>query len=261
VDNLRFLSLASGSSGNCYFIGNMTCGILIDSGIAVRTIKKRLKDMGIGLDQIYAVLITHDHADHIKSVGVLGEKYHIPVYTTRKVHEGIDSCYVVTEKLTSRCRRFIENGETILIGEFQITSFPLPHDASDNTGYVVKYQDKTFTVATDLGHPTDLLCEYINKSDYVLLEANYDEEMLNKGSYPYMLKKRVGGTHGHLSNRAAAELLANNASERLSKIFLCHLSKENNTPECAFETISKVIGKNTEVIVLPRTISTELFRL
>jgi phosphoribosyl 1,2-cyclic phosphodiesterase len=261
MDKFRFLSLASGSSGNCYYVGNGMYGLLIDAGIPVRTIKKRLKEAGIGLEQIYAVLITHDHSDHIKSVGTLAEVYHIPVYTTRKVHIGINANYLVTEKLTPRSQQFIENGETIMIGEFQITSFPLPHDASDNTGYVIQYGDKIFTFATDLGHPTDLLCEYVSKSDYVLLEANYDEEMLDTGRYPYMLKKRVSGKYGHLSNRAAAELLANHATKRLSRIFLCHLSKENNTPECALQTVSEVIGNKTEIIVLPRTVPTELFGL
>ncbi len=261
MDKLRFLSLASGSSGNCYYLGNSMYGILIDAGIAVRTIKKRLKDVGVGLEQIHAVFVTHDHFDHIKSIGVLGEKYHLKVYTTSKVHEGINACYGVTEKLTPHCQCIIENGETVNIGEFQITSFPLPHDSKDNTGYIVNYRNKSFTFATDLGCSTDALCHYITQSDYLLLEANYDEEMLRTGRYPYLLKKRVAGNNGHLSNRAAAEILGAYATERLSRVFLCHLSNENNTPELALNTISQAINPDIKITVLPRTSPTCLFEL
>lgn len=260
MDKLRFLSLASGSSGNCYYLGNSMYGILIDAGIGARTIKKRLKDAGIGLEQIYAVFITHDHFDHIKSVGTLGMKYHIPIYSTPKVHGGINSCYGMTEKLTAGCQHFIENDETVEIGEFRITSFPLPHDSSDNSGYIVNYRNKTFTFATDLGCPTESLCRCINQSDYLLLEANYDEDMLHNGKYPYLLKRRVSGDFGHLSNRVAAEIVAAHATERLTHVFLCHLSKENNTPELAFQTVSEITNRNIEIVVLPRTAPT-LFEL
>ncbi len=167
----------------------------------------------------------------------------------------------MTEKLTPQSQRIIENGQTVEIGEFRITSFQLPHDSKDNTGYMVNYRNKTFTFATDLGCSTDMLCQCVTQSDYLLLEANYDEEMLETGRYPYLLKKRVGGDYGHLSNRAAAEILTNHATERLSRVFLCHLSKENNTPELAFETVAQAIRPDVELIVLPRTSPTCLFEL
>jgi len=261
MDKLRFLSLSSSSSGNCYYLGNSMYGILIDAGIAVRTIRKRLKDIGVGFEQIYAIFVTHDHFDHIKAIGTLGEKYHLPVYTTSKVHEGINTCYGMTQKLTSHCQRIIENGQTVEIGEFRVTSFPLPHDSKDNSGYMVNYRDKTFTFATDLGCLTDTLCRYVAQSDYLLLEANYDEEMLQSGSYPYLLKRRVGGDNGHLSNRAAAEILATHATKRLSRVFLGHLSKENNKPELALETVSQAIKSDVEITVLPRTLPSCLFEL
>ena len=261
MDKLRFLSLASSSSGNCYYLGNSMYGILIDAGLAVRTIRRRLKNIGVELEQIYAVFVTHDHFDHIKAIAKLSEKYHLPVYTTSKVHEGINSCYGMTQKLSPHYQHVIENGETVEIGEFRITSFPLPHDSKDNSGYIVNYRDKTFTFATDLGCSTDALCHYVAQSDYLLLEANYDEEMLQTGNYPYLLKQRVGSNSGHLSNRAAAEILATHATERLSRVFLCHLSKENNTPELAFETVSRAIQSNIEVTVLPRTLPSCLFEL
>ena len=262
MDKLRFFSLASSSSGNCYYLGNSTHGILIDAGVAIRTLKKRLRDAGIAIEQIHAVFITHEHFDHTKSVGSLTGKHQMPVYATAKVHEGINGYEVIMKKHVLSNRRFIENGETVNIGEFQITSFPLPHDSVDNSGYTVTYQGKTFTFATDLGCATDTLCRYIAQSDYILLETNYDEEMLKAGNYPEQLKERIAGDNGHLSNRTAAEILSKHITDRLSHIFLCHLSRENNMHDLAFKTVAEAINnENIEINVLPRFKPTKLFEL
>jgi len=262
MDKLRFFSLASSSNGNCYYLGNSMYGILIDAGVAMRTIKKRLKDVGIAIEQIHAVFITHEHFDHTKSVGSLTGKHHLPVYATAKVHEGIIGYDVIMKKHVLSNRRFIENGETVHIGEFQVTAFSLPHDSVDNSGYAVTYRDKTFTFATDLGYATDTLCRYIAQSDYILLEANYDDEMLKAGNYTAQLKERIAGNNGHLSNRAAAEVLSKHATDRLSHVFLCHLSQENNTHDLAFKTVSEAINNPTiEIDVLPRFKPTKLFEL
>ena len=259
MDKLRFISLSSSSNGNCYYLGNSMCGILIDAGIHLRTVRKRLRDVGVELEQIYAVFVTHDHYDHIKAISALGEKHNVPIYTTAKIHEGINNCPGMKKKLSVQYQRIIENGETIETGEFRVTSFPLPHDSAGNSGYVVNYRDKTFTFATDLGCPTDTLRGYIAQSDYLMLEANYDEDMLEKGAYPVFLKRRVASDTGHLSNRAASELLADCATDRLSHLFLGHLSKENNTPNLVLETLSQAVRSNTEIVVLPRTMPTQLF--
>ena len=262
MDKLRFFSLASSSNGNCYYLGNSVYGILIDAGVAMRTLKKRLKEAGIEIEHIHAVFITHEHFDHTKSVGALTGKHQMPVYATAKVHEGISGYQMIMKKHVLSNRRFIENGETVNIGEFQVTSFSLPHDSIDNSGYAVTWRDKTFTFATDLGSPTDTLCRYIAQSNYILLEANYDEEMLKAGNYTELLKERIAGNNGHLSNRAAAEVLSTYASDRLSHIFLCHLSRENNRPNLAFDTVSEAVGKpNIEINVLPRFKPTKLFEL
>jgi len=253
MNKLRFLSIASGSSGNSYYLGNSEYGILIDAGVGPRVIKKRLKEIGVEMDRLFAVFVTHDHYDHIKSVATLGEVYHLPVYSTAKVHRGIAFNCKVTEKLSPANKRLIENGATVEVKGFKVSSFSLPHDASDNTGYVVEYEGLTFTFATDLGEVTDQLCNYIGKSDYLLLESNYDETMLKNGSYPYVLKQRVASNHGHLSNAEASKALATFASNRLKQVFLCHLSKENNTPDLAFQEISNALKTTTEVTVLPRT--------
>ena len=151
---IKFLSLASGSSGNCYYLGTDTYGILIDAGIGVRTIKKHLKDYGLALERVRAIFVTHDHADHIKSVGTLGEKYGIPVYSTPEIHAGINKNYCMTQKLVS-CMRYVEKDVTLNFRDFQITPFEVPHDGNDNVGYFIQAEDKHFCFITDIGHITN----------------------------------------------------------------------------------------------------------
>ena len=214
---IKFISLASGSSGNCYFLGTDRYGILVDAGIGIRTIKKTLKELGIGLDIIRAVFITHDHADHIKAVGHLGEKFGIPVYSTPEVHAGINKSYCMTEKL-STCVHYLHKGETMELEDFAITAFEVPHDGTDNVGYCMNIDGKIFSFLTDLGHITPTAAEYICKANYLVLEANYDEEMLKMGPYPQYLKERIAGPNGHMSNRETADFLAENINESLKYI-------------------------------------------
>jgi phosphoribosyl 1,2-cyclic phosphodiesterase len=265
MDKLRFQSFGSGSSGNCYFIGNASSGLLIDAGLGVRTIRRFLRDIGLDFENIWGVFVTHDHADHIKSVGVLGEKHRIPIYSTRKVHEGIQQSYCVTEKLYSS-RKYIEKGETLEIGDFRITAFPISHDATDNVGYTVEYKEKRFTFATDLGVVGVEASEHIVQADYLVLEANYDEQMLHQGSYPLHLKMRVASETGHLSNDQVGRFLAENYRETMQHIFLCHLSRENNRPELAYTTVQNyleekqiIVGKHVQLITLERLSPSELY--
>ena len=177
---VKFISLASGSSGNCYYIGTEKYGILIDAGIAVRTIKKGLKEAGISMEMIRAVFVTHDHADHIKAVGGLGEKLNIPIYTTARIHEGINRSYCMTEKLYSSVR-YLEKQQPMQLEDFHIESFEVPHDGTDNVGYCIEIGGKVFAFLTDLGEITPTAAEYIRKANYLILEANYDDEMLRMG--------------------------------------------------------------------------------
>ncbi len=264
---IRFISLASGSSGNCYYLGTGNYGILIDAGIGVRNIKKHLSSISVTFDTIRAVFVTHDHADHIKAIGYLGEKLNIPIYSTQKVHVGINRSYCVTRKLT-QCVRYIEKGDTVQIEDFAISAFEVPHDGIDNIGYCIQINGKTFCFLTDLGHITPVAAEYICKANYLILEANYDEEMLKMGSYPYHLKQRISGPNGHLSNSAAAEFLAENYTEHLKYIWLCHLSKDNNHPELAYKTVELklrnkgvIIGKDVNLVALKRSVPSELYIL
>jgi phosphoribosyl 1,2-cyclic phosphodiesterase len=262
---LSFLSLASGSSGNCYYLGTPEYGILIDAGIGIRTIKKVLKDNQIDFERIIGVLITHDHADHIKTVGCLGEKYNIPVYATEMVHKGIEKSRYVVETLY-QSRRIIEKEVAFQIKDFKITAFEVPHDSTDNVGYHIEFEEQRFTIATDVGHITDTITEYLCRANRLILEANYDEEMLKFGSYPEFLKQRVASPTGHLSNREAAEFLATHYDPQLKDIWLCHLSRDNNHPELAYKTIDirlfqegVRVGKDVSLHVLKRTTPSELF--
>lgn len=265
---INFLSLASGSSGNCYYLGTSSYGILIDAGIGIRTIKKTLKNISVPLETIRAVFVTHDHADHIKAIGHLGEKCNIPIYATQQTHEGIRRSYCVTEKLTPGNIRYIEKGNTVEIENFRISAFEVPHDGTDNVGYCIQIEEKVFSFLTDIGHITPIAAEYICKANYLVLEANYDEEMLKMGNYPFHLKKRISGPNGHLSNSIAAEFLADNFSEKLKYIWLCHLSKDNNHPELAYKTVELklrdkgiITGKDVEVIALKRSTPSDLYEL
>ncbi|SEF45458.1 MULTISPECIES: MBL fold metallo-hydrolase [Parabacteroides] len=262
---LSFLSLASGSSGNCYYLGTPEFGVLIDAGIGIRTIKKVLKDKAINFSKIVAVLITHDHADHIKTVGYLGEKLCIPVYSTEGVHEGIEKSRYVEETLIGS-RKIIEKEVPFMIRDFKITAFEVPHDSTDNVGYHIEYENHKFTFATDVGHITDTVSKYMCLATDLIIEANYDEEMLKFGTYPAFLKERVASPTGHLSNREAAEFIATHYDPKLKNIWLCHLSRDNNHPELAYKTIDIRlfeegirVGKDVALVALKRTTPSDIF--
>lgn len=265
MEKLCFFSLASGSSGNCYYLGTSSFGILIDAGISVRQIKKMLKERGVGFEKIQAILVTHDHADHIKSVGCLGETLHIPVYTTDLVHAGIRRSRYVEEVLI-QSRHVIEKEAAFMIRDFKITAFEVPHDSSDNVGYSIEYGGQTFVVVTDVGYMTDMVTKYACKANHLVLEANYDEEMLKSGSYPEFLKERVSSRSGHLSNRDAAEFLATHYSSKLKNVWLCHLSRDNNHPELAYKTVDLRlfqegirVGRDLSLTTLKRMSPSDIF--
>jgi phosphoribosyl 1,2-cyclic phosphodiesterase len=264
---LKFLSLASGSSGNCYYLGTDDYGILFDAGISIRVIRKVLKENGIGLEQIMAIFITHEHNDHIRSVGGLGEKYGIPVYATQKVHAGIDSVMDAEERLYTS-RRIIEKEIAVPVRDFKITAFEVPHDASECVGYMVTYKQHKFVLVTDVGHINEKVAEYIRIANHLIVEANYDREMLLTGKYPPFLKERISNGNGHLCNSEIAEFIAANFDLHLKNIWLCHLSKDNNHPELAYKTVEMAmqqygirIGKDVNLTALKRTLPSEMFIL
>lgn len=262
---LMFFSLASGSSGNCYYLGTTEYGLLIDAGIGLRTIKKALKDKSIEMEKIIAVLVTHDHADHIKTVGILGERMNIPVYATEGVHAGINKSRYVEDKLYAS-KRIIEKEVPFEIRDFRITAFQVPHDSTDSVGYFIELGQHKFTIATDVGHITETVGHYICQANHLVIETNYDEEMLQFGTYPAFLKERVASPTGHLSNREAAEFLATHYRPELKDIWLCHLSRDNNHPELAYKTVDIRlfqegirVGKDVSLVALKRTTPSDLY--
>ena len=214
------------------------------------------------------VLVTHDHADHIKALGHLSNDYHIPVYTTAAVHEGINRNYCMTTKISSDYVRVVEKDKSFCLDEFCITPFEVPHDSTDNVGYFISYDMVRFCLITDAGHATDKMAEYIRQSNYLVLEANHDLNMLMMGPYPAYLKGRVSGPKGHMNNLEAAELLAQNVTEQMRHVWLCHISEENNHPELVKKTMDSVLrsygiimGKDFELDVLRRIVPSDLFLL
>ena len=259
-ERFSFFSLSSGSCGNCYYLGNSYYGILIDAGIGPRVIKKRLAEHGVDLTSIMAVLITHDHFDHIKSVGHLGEKLHIPIYATRDVHKGIKKNPLIHNSLNGSAK-YIEKGKAFQIEDFRITPFDVPHDSNDNVGYYLEFGGQKMTLVTDAGAITDEVANYICKANQLVIESNYDEEMLQNGHYPKHLKQRITSGTGHLSNRQTAEFIANNFSSELRNIWLCHLSGDNNNPQLAFNTTRDQlslkgieVGQHVNLHVLERNV-------
>jgi phosphoribosyl 1,2-cyclic phosphodiesterase len=265
---LKFVSFGSGSSGNCYYLGTATDGLLVDIGVGIRGLRKNSRDYGIHLNTVKHILITHDHADHIKSVGAFSHDYHVPVYATEKVHKGIDHNYCVQRKLTPEQRRLVEVGTPLQIGDFLVTPFFVPHDASENVGYQIEADGITFVIITDAGSFTEDMKERIGQANYLVIEANHDVEMLQGGPYPQYLKDRIISPSGHLSNRECGQMLAENMTERLKHVWLCHLSEENNHPELARKTVDATLrsygiipGKDILLEVLKRKVPSEVYEL
>jgi phosphoribosyl 1,2-cyclic phosphodiesterase len=265
---LNFISFGSGSSGNCYYLYTEKDGLLIDTGVGLRILKKHFHDFGLKPAQVNYVLVTHDHADHVKSVGSFSCDFNVPVYASRKVHNGIASNYCVRRKIDNENIRVIQEGDTFQLGDFTITSFPVPHDSSDNLGFKIVCEGISFCLMTDAGHVSDEMKTFIGEADYLVIEANHDEEMLRVGPYPQYLKDRILGPIGHLSNKDCAAAIAENATPKLKHVWLCHLSEENNHPELARKTVEMVLqsygllpGKDFLLDVLKRKMPSGVFEL
>lgn len=262
------MCLGSGSSGNCYFFSSDEATILIDAGIGPRSLKKALKDHHIDLQSIQAIFITHDHADHIKAVGNLAHHQQLPVYATPQVHEGMQRSYCMTQKLEPQLVKHLYKETPIQFHDLKITCFEVPHDSTDNVGYFIEWENTALLLLTDMGHFTPTIASYVEKTDYLIIEANYDDTMLANGPYPKHLKERIASDYGHMCNREAAAFLANHIHDRLKRIWLCHLSKDNNHPDLAFKTVELalrekgiVVGKDVVLETLRRTVPSPLYGL
>jgi len=265
---LRFISFGSGSCGNCYYLCTDKYGLLIDLGISIRKLKKYFLYYGLKLAEVKSVLVTHDHADHVKAVGMFCNTLNIPAYTTAIVHEGISRNYVVRKKIDTANIRAIAKNKPFTLGDMTITAFTVPHDSMDNVGYQIEACGTIFCLMTDAGHITEEMAELISKANYLVIEANHDEEMLRNGTYSDFLKARVASQRGHLSNNQCANALINYASKNLKHVWLCHLSQENNHPELARKTVEQALlnaerfdGAHIKLDVLRRNIPSEVFEL
>lgn len=265
---LRFMSIGSGSCGNCYYLGFDDYGILIDAGVPSKVIRAALKKEGIPFESICAVFVTHDHADHIKALGVIASKANIPIYATKEVHKGINNNYCMSKPLDPQYVRYVVKEETTQFRAFNITPFEVPHDGTDNVGYSIEVDGRNFCIATDLGCITETVSYYVDKANYLVIESNYEEQMLQMGRYPQFLKERVAGPTGHLSNQATAKYLAQHFNEHLKYIWLCHLSEENNHPELAAKNVQMqfsqygiIAGKDVQLNVLKRATPSQMFIL
>lgn len=248
-------------------MGTRQQGILIDAGISARMIQRGLREMGIDWAQVMGVLVTHDHADHIRSVGTIGERIRKPIYTTPLIHEGIDRNYGVKEKLRTS-RRFFEKGQPWQICGMTVNTFGVSHDSTDCLGYTIDYMGERFVLITDCGTPNEQMEEAIRTANHLVIEANHDEQMLLNGPYPTYLKQRILSPRGHQSNDVCGELLAKNWHPELRHIWLCHLSLENNDPDVAVQTVSEhlakigiVANKDVKLVALERTTPSEIYTL
>ncbi|KXG73920.1 MBL fold metallo-hydrolase [Thermotalea metallivorans] len=236
----RFCSLASGSSGNCQYIASEEYRILLDVGLTGKKIIQCLEGIGEEIGKIDGILVSHEHSDHIRGIGVLSRRFHIPIYANTKTWNEIkDKIGVVHEENI----RVFHTGEPFAIGDIRVKAFPISHDAMEPVGFSFYHDQGKISVATDLGYVDDRIKAEIQDSDLLVLESNHDVEMLKMGKYPWYLKKRILGDKGHISNETAGNVIAEmmEANAPIRHVLLAHLSKENNFPELAYETVRGIL--------------------
>ena len=251
---LEVCAIASGSNGNCYYIGNEKDAVLIDAGISCKQILKRATERGLDTQKIKAIFITHEHGDHLRGARVTAKRLHIPVYMTSRTY------LAAYNNLQPDYPRFFNAGDTIEVGKFAVHSFLKNHDASEPCSFRVEFDGKNVGVFTDIGEPCDNVTSHLQLCNALFLETNYDEEMLRNGRYPFYLKKRIASEVGHLSNIQALKLVEEFAGQNLKHIFLSHLSAENNTPEVAFDTF-KILKTRFNVQLTSRYQAGEIYSI
>ncbi len=238
---LKFCSLYSGSSGNSLFVETPTTKLLIDAGESSKKIENALTNLNIDANNIDGILVTHEHIDHIKGLGTFAKKFNIPVYANKETWDAMPE---ITQKIEPSCQHNFIPYEKFDIGDFKILPFQIPHDAANPCGFNLFYGNQKISIATDLGHMDTKLIKYLEESEFVLLEANYDPNILKCSKYPYTLKQRIAGPNGHLSNEMAGKTISYLLKSGLSKVMLGHLSKENNFPELAYQTVVDELCNN-----------------
>jgi phosphoribosyl 1,2-cyclic phosphodiesterase len=252
--SLFIASLNSGSNGNCYYLAGQESAIIVDTGLSCRETEKRLKRIGRSLKHVKGIFITHEHGDHIHGLPAICKKYRIPVYISPGTLA--ESRFDIDRSLIHG----IPSHEPITVGDLQVTSFLKSHDARDPHSFIVSRNGVRVGVFTDLGHACENVVHYFSQCHAAFLESNYDEDLLEQGSYPYHLKERIKSDKGHLSNKQALELFKSHRAPYLSHLFLSHLSEDNNHPRLVQNFFAKDAGK-TEIIVAGRKKETRLYHI
>ncbi len=235
---MKICSLFSGSSGNAIFVAAEKTKLLVEAGLSGKKIAEALCSIGESLSEISAILVSHEHIDHIKGAGVLSRKYNLPIYATAGTWEAMEMMIGPVRECN---KKIFSSYAPFEIGDITVTPFPIPHDANEPVGYSFSSAGKKVTIATDIGHISMDLLRNFEDSDLLLLESNHDLEMLRMGPYPWPLKQRIAGRHGHLSNVDAGKVVAYMAERGTKKFLLGHLSKQNNFPELAYQTVCSVL--------------------
>ena len=260
------MSLSSGSCGNCYYVGTPEGGILIDAGVSLRRLKRALVENGLDMDAFSAILVTHDHLDHIRHLGSFCKKLCIPVYTTDVIH-GALARHTFTAPTIAPCRRILAAEQWNDVAGMRVRYFIVPHDATQTVGYAIEIGSHRFVIMTDVGRMTDEAVEFARQADTVVVESNYDMDMLMSGPYTHELKMRIVQGCGHLSNDECASAVKRFWHKGLRNVFLCHLSDNNNTrklaADCTIAALEELGVSKGQVSVrcLPREYPSGMFTL
>ena len=251
---LFITSLNSGSNGNCYYVGNEHEAVLIDVGISCRETERRMARLGLSMQTVKAIFVSHEHSDHIRGIPQLAKKHQLPVYITPRTlqRSGLDEQRYPVHALRGY--------EPVWIGGLCITAFPKQHDACDPHSFLVASQHTTVGVFTDIGVPCDHVIHHFSQCHAAFLEANYDDDMLRLGRYPAYLKQRIQGDEGHLSNRQALDLFREHRPAFMSHVLLAHLSKDNNSPQVVSDLFRAHAG-DVNVVVASRFVETPVYRV
>lgn len=237
----KFCSLYSGSTGNSLFIETNDTKILVDTGESCKKITEALSNIDVSMDSINAIIVTHEHIDHVKGLGTISKKFNIPVYANS---ETWDAMPLQKDKIDEINIRTFNLNESFEIRDLKINPFSIPHDAANPCGFNIYYNDNKISIATDLGHINSEILHNLENSSFILLESNYDPNILKCSPYPYHLKQRISGPNGHLSNDIAGKTISHLINTGLKQVMLGHLSKENNFPELAYKTVVETLLEN-----------------
>ncbi|MEK8128975.1 MBL fold metallo-hydrolase [Paenibacillus filicis] len=235
---IKFTVLGSGSTGNATVVATDDGKVLIDAGLSAKKVEQLLGERDMSLKEIDAIVITHEHADHIKGLGAIARKYDLPIYANEKTWEALEK-HVGEIADANRC--VMQTGEVREFGSLQVESYGISHDAAEPVGYCFYHEDQKLSVATDLGYMSSKVKEKVRDSDVLVLESNHDIDMLRVGRYPWNIKRRILSDVGHLSNEAAGEAMLDVVTERTKRVYLAHLSRDHNLMDLARLTVNNVV--------------------